>query len=227
MLKVKGKFVMRKRLLCVVSSVKILSNGMEILSKLFGSADRVKVMRLFVLNSNTSFTLKEVLERSKISQMSGKRELSILKEVGLVRQKTLRTNDSRGRRITTAGWSLNQPFPFLNSLKQLLFNAELFKKEEIVRRLRSTGRIKIIITAGIFINDEDSRADLLVVGDELHKNAIDKVVKSMEAEIGRELSYGVFETEDFRYRVSICDKFVRDVLDYPHRKILNKLEDAF
>ena len=49
----------------------------------------------------------------------------------------------------------------------------------------------------------------------------------MEAEIGRELSYGVFETDDFRYRVSVCDKFIRDILDYSHKKILNKLEDAF
>ncbi len=200
---------------------------MEILSKLFGSSDRVKVMRLFILNSEIQLTLREILERSKISQLSGKRELDTLREVGLVKQKTLRIAGSRGRKITISVWSLNKPFPFLGPLKQLLFNAELFKKEEIIRKLRGTGRIKVIITAGIFINDEDSRADLLIVGDELRKGAIDKIIKSMEAEIGRELSYGVFETEDFRYRVSVCDKFVRDVLDYSHKKILNKLEDAF
>ncbi len=200
---------------------------MEVLSKLFGSSDRVKIMRLFILNGAAFFTTKEVLERSKTSQSSGKKELNVLKEAGLIRQKTSRIEGSRGRKIVVISWFLNQAFLFLNPLKQLLFNTELFKKEEIIRRLRGAGRIKVIIMAGIFINDEDSRADLLVVGDELRRGAIDRIIKSMEAEIGRELSYGVFETDDFRYRISVCDKFVRDILDYSHKKILNKLEDAF
>lgn len=200
---------------------------MEILSKLFGSADRVKMMRLFILNSTAIFATSEVLDRSKVSQSSGKRELNILNDAGLIKHKIIHIEGSRGRKKSVSAWSLNPAFPFLNPLKQLLFNTELFKKEEIISKLRGVGRIKIIITAGIFINDDDSRADLLVVGDELRKSAVDKVIKSMEAEIGRELSYGVFETEDFRYRVSVCDKFIRDILDYPHKKILNKLEDAF
>ena len=200
---------------------------MEVLSKLFGGADRIKIMRLFILNKEALFTIKEILDRSKILESSGKRELNILKDAGLIKQKVLHVSGSRGRKKTVLVWFLNQSFRFLNPLKQLLFNAELFKKEEIVRRLRGAGRVRVIITAGIFINDDDSRADLLVVGDELRKSAIDKVIKSMEAEIGRELSYGVFETDDFRYRISVCDKFIRDILDYPHRKIFNKLEDAF
>lgn len=194
---------------------------------MFGSGDRVKIMRLFILNANASFTTKEVLDRSKVSQAPGKRELNILHEAGLIKQKTLHVEGSRKRKISVTAWFLNQSFPFLGALKQLLFNAELFKKEEIIRRLKGAGRIKVIITAGIFINDDDSRADLLIVGDELRKSVIEKTIKSMEAEIGRELSYGVFETDDFRYRVSVCDKFIRDILDYSHKKILNKLEDAF
>ncbi|MBI3632086.1 MAG: hypothetical protein HY225_01425 [Candidatus Vogelbacteria bacterium] len=200
---------------------------MEVLSKLFGSGDRVKIMRLFILNANASFTTKEVLERSKVFQAPGKRELNVLHEVGLIKQKTLHVEGSRKRKISVSAWFLNTAFPFLAALKQLLFNTELFKKEEIIRRLKGSGRVKVIITAGIFINDEDSRADLLIVGDELRKSTIEKTIKSMEAEIGRELSYGVFETDDFRYRVSVCDKFIRDILDYSHKKILNKLEDAF
>lgn len=200
---------------------------MEVLSKLFGSPDRIKIMRLFILNPVATFTTSEVLDRSKSSPRSGKKELNALKEAGLIKHKMIRVEGSRSRKMSVVAWFLNQTFPFLNPLKQLLFNTEIFKKEEIVRRLRGAGRVKVIITAGIFISDEDSRADLLIVGDELRKKAVEKVVKSMEAEIGRELSYGVFETDDFRYRISVCDKFVRDILDYPHRKILNKLEDAF
>lgn len=219
------------RFLCrvkvVIYRLFVKMRGMEVLSKLFASADRVKIMRLFILNYGAVFTIKEVLDRSKVSLSSGKKELNILKEAGFIRQKVAHVEGKRGRRKAVQVWFLNQSFPLLNSLKQLLFNTELFRKEEIIRRLKGAGRIKVIITAGIFINNEDSRADLLIVGDELRKSAIERAIKSMEAEIGRELSYGIFETDDFRYRISVCDKFVRDILDYSHKKILNKLEDAF
>ena len=48
-------------------------------------------------------------------------------------------------------------------------------------------------------------------------------MKIIESEIGKELRYAYFSTEDFQYRLSMCDKLTRDILDYPHKKILNKL----
>lgn len=200
---------------------------MEVLSKLFGGADRIKIMRLFILNPEASFQLKDISNRSKTNTRRAKDELNLLKEAGMLRQKVIHVEGSRGRRKAVNAWFLNQGFTFLNPLKQLLFNIEPFKKEEVIRRFKNIGRVKVIIIAGVFIQNEDSRADLLIVGDELRKASIEKAIKSMEAEIGRELSYGVFDTDDFRYRVSVCDKFVRDILDYPHKKILNKLEEAF
>ena len=200
---------------------------MEVLSKLFGSADRIKIMRLFILNPGASFQLKAISARSKVNSGRAQSELNLLREAGMLKNKTVYVEGSRGRKKAVSAWFLNQGFTFLNPLKQLLFNIEPFKKEEVIKRFRNIGRVKAIIIAGIFIQNEDSRADLLIVGDELRKGTIEKAIKSMEAEIGKELSYGVFETDDFRYRVSVCDKFVRDILDYPHKKILNKLENGF
>jgi len=61
------------------------------------------------------------------------------------------------------------------------------------------------------------------VGDKLKRGAVDRVIKTMEAEVGRELVYAVFDTADFLYRLNAYDKFIRDVLDYPHEKIIDKL----
>ena len=55
------------------------------------------------------------------------------------------------------------------------------------------------------------------------RHALFDLLKEIEAEVGKELSYAVFASDDFIYRLNICDKFIRDVLDYPHQKILNKL----
>jgi hypothetical protein len=46
----------------------------------------------------------------------------------------------------------------------------------------------------------------------------------MEAEIGGELSYAVFETKEFLYRLNMYDKLVRDILDYPHEVVVQAKE---
>ncbi len=83
--------------------------------------------------------------------------------------------------------------------------------------------MKLVIISGIFIQNPESRIDLLVVGDHLKKGVIDSAIKTIESEIGSEIRYAVFETADFMYRYGLYDKLVRDILDFPHEKISNKL----
>ena len=83
--------------------------------------------------------------------------------------------------------------------------------------------MKLIIVAGVFIDEQDSRVDVLIVGDKLKKPIIEGVLRRLEAELGKELTYGIMDTMDFEYRFGIYDKFIRDVLDYPHLVVLNKL----
>ena len=83
--------------------------------------------------------------------------------------------------------------------------------------------MKLIVLAGVFLQQEDSRVDILIVGDEVKKKAVENTLRSIEAEVGKELSYALFETPDFLYRLSVYDKFVRDILDFPHEKIMNKI----
>ena len=65
--------------------------------------------------------------------------------------------------------------------------------------------------------------DLLLVGDSMKETKLDKVLKSIEAEIGKEIVYAVFKTDDFMYRLGMYDRFIRDILEYPHEKAVNKL----
>ena len=46
----------------------------------------------------------------------------------------------------------------------------------------------------------------------------------MEAEIGKELRYAVLNTKEFIYRLDMYDKFIRDILDYPHERLIEKIK---
>jgi len=65
---------------------------------------------------------------------------------------------------------------------------------------------------------------LLVVGDKLRKAGIEEGVRKLEAEIGTEIVYAIFDTKEFIYRLNMYDKLVRDILDYPHEVLFQAKE---
>jgi predicted nucleotidyltransferase len=75
----------------------------------------------------------------------------------------------------------------------------------------------------MFSDAVESKIDLLVVGDKLDEKVLDNSIHKLEAELGRELRFAAFTTEDFRYRVSVYDRLTRDVLDFPHRILFDKI----
>lgn len=184
---------------------------MEILGKILGSGARVKIMRLFLLNKSTSFTNKEVVKRSRVNPAIVRRELQILKSINFIKKHT-------------KGWTFDHFFKYARELENLLVSTDTLDKETILKTFKKAGSVKLIIVAGIFIKNKDSRVDLLIVGNKLKKNQITEGIRKLEAEIGTELIYAVFETKEFIYRLNIYDKLVRDILDFPHEVILQAKE---
>ncbi|MFZ2523049.1 MAG: hypothetical protein WAW92_01550 [Minisyncoccia bacterium] len=187
---------------------------METLARIFGSETKVKMMKLFLFNIERVYTTKDIADRTKSDISKVRRELSVLDKMGLIRKRQI-----KGRQ----GYVLNQLFPYLKQLQGFLIDVEPLQPREMVRKIGKSGSVKLIVTAGIFIQDSESRADLLVVGDGVKKAKLDSVIKAVEAEVGKELRYAFFSTEEFKYRMSMYDKLVRDILDYPHRILLDKL----
>lgn len=202
-----------------------------VLEKLFGSSARVKIIRLFLLNPETLFGFREISRRTKANSRSLRREVLVLKSIGLIKQKEekidelikLKNGKIKNRKKKIQGLRLNSLFPFLQPLKNLIVTAAPIDKEKLIKKLNSIGRIKLIILSGVFFQSEDSKVDLLLVGDSIRRSALERLLKRIEAETGKELTYAVFNTNEFLYRLGMYDRFVRDILDYPHEKILNKL----
>ena len=182
----------------------------HVLEKLFGSSARVKIMKLFLFNPEICFEKSELITKTKVPQAHANKELKLLTEISLIKKRS-------------KGYILNQEFGFLKQLKNLLINNEPLQQGDIAKRIGKTGKIKLIVVSGVFIQSDDSRIDLLVVGDEISERALRGVVQTMESEIGKELKFTSLKTEDFKYRHSICDRLIRDVLDYPHEIVVDKI----
>ena len=191
---------------------------METLSKLFGSETKVKIMRLFLFNPERVFDIKDISERVKSDSSKVRREINVLLKIGLVKNRVMVKKGSHGH-----GFILDQQFIHLSQLQNFLINIGPSYPKEIIKKISRLGSIKLIIVAGVFIQELESRADILIVGDNVKRVNLENTMKTLESEIGKELKYAYFTTEDFKYRLSMFDKLTRDILDYPHRKVLNKL----
>lgn len=204
--------------------------AMEILTKLFGNAAKVKLMRLFLFNPDSAYSSSEIAERSKISSKEVRKELAGLMNVGIVRKRAvvreIHTKKKKKivvRKVNDVGYFLDQKFPYLQALKNLLITVSLHADDSLVRKFNSVGRIKFFVASGLFIQEWDTRVDLLIAGDDLNLNKLDTVIKSIEAEVGKEITYSAFETADFEYRYGIHDRLIRDILDFPHTTLVDKL----
>ena len=184
---------------------------MEVLGKILGSSARVKIMRIFLLNKDKGFTNKIVVKRSQVSPDVVRRELRLLSFVNFIK-----------RRGTE--WSFNPLFKYGEEFADLLIMSDSLDKTKFLDNFKKVGRIKLVIVSGIFTKNPDSRVDLLIVGDKMKRGRIEGGIRKLEAEIGMELAYTVFDTKEFIYRLNMYDKLVRDILDYPHEVILQTKE---
>jgi hypothetical protein len=187
---------------------------MEILGKIFGNGARVRIMRLFLLNKSKGFASRNVAERTRVDPEMVRKELQLLASVGFIKK----------RSKTSLDWYFNSLFKYTEEFEDLLVRSDTLSRQKLLNNFKNIGRIKLFVVSGVFIKNDDSRVDLLIVGDQLKKGKIENGIRRLEAEIGVELVYATFTTKEFLYRLSMYDKLVRDILDFPHEVILQVKE---
>jgi len=194
---------------------------METLAKLFGGQARVRIMRLFLLNNNSNFEIEEIVSRSRVTKGNVRKEINALSTMNFIKQKVVTKEGYRGSKKRVTVWALNPGFRYLQSVRDILVDPTLLLQEDLPQRFRQVGKIKLMVVSGVFIGNSKSRADVLIVGDKLKKNILQQVIKGLEAEIGKELDYVVFDTAEFKYRIDMYDKLVCDIIDLPHEKLID------
>lgn len=210
---------------------------MDTLTKLFGSSAIVKILRMFLFNPDEGFEARDVVKRTKVDIDVVRTELAMLIKIGFIKPKSffkdietsvrrrtkVNSKEAAPRRKRVKGWTLDEKFPYVKELQALLIGSAPVWSPDIMGRLKRAGNIKLVITSGVFVGNLESRLDIMVVGDNIRRPHLANSIKDIEAELGREIRYAVFTTSDFKYRLSIYDRLVRDVLDYRHDTVIDRL----
>ncbi len=184
---------------------------MEILGKIFNSTARVKIMRLFLTNNAQVFEAKDIAHRSRVNPALARKEISLLSSAGFVKK-------------SKKGFIFNQAFAYAAQMEDLLAGKTDIDKGALAKKFKNIGKIKLLIVSGAFIKNKEARVDILIVGDKINKKKVEESVAKLEAELGTELAYAIFDTAEFIYRFNMYDKLIHDILDFPHEAVLESKE---
>jgi len=188
---------------------------MDPLAKLFGSPVRLKLLRLFLFNPETPITASEAASRTKVSAQAARKEIN-----ALIALKVLRKKGGAGAKAT---YIADSRFKHYEALRSFLRATTGISDTDVVSSLRKAGTLRLVTVTGLFTGAIEPKVDLLVVGDRLDDRSLGNIVHTLEAELGRELRYASFSTEEFRYRTGVYDRLLRDVYDFPHRTLLDRM----
>jgi hypothetical protein len=187
---------------------------MDPLSKLFGSPSRLKFLRLFLFNDDSAFTLKEAAFRARVARVQARKEIALLVSAGIVKK-------GKGKGGTV--YRADTKFEHYEPLMTFLRTTTSVKDSDLLRVFKKAGTLRAVVLSGIFTGSIEPKIDVLIVGDRLDERNLKSAIHNIEAELGRELRYASFLTPDFRYRAGVYDRLIRDVMDYPHRTIFDKI----
>ena len=158
-------------------------------NQLLGSETMTKILAKLVLNSDSSFYMRELEKELDVNFILIYRELNKLKKLGLV------TDERRGKiRL----FKINKSSPIYPEIRSLILKT-VGIGDVIRTALNGVGKIRYALVFGSIpkgIEKAGSDIDLLLVGVVDEEKLITKI-KNAEDKIGREINYIIWSEKEF------------------------------
>lgn len=175
------------------------------LSELFLSKVRVKLLELFLAQPDNIYYVREIV-RSVGEQINAVRaELTRMEKIGLL---------SSEWRANRKYYSLKKDYLFFDELLRLV-NKTTGLGGALVRDRVRLGKIKYAMLSGGYVRGlkpGPNDVELLLVGVVVLPQ-LSLIVKEQEAKLGREINYTVMSDEEYEFRKTRRDPFVIGLLE--------------
>ena len=182
------------------------------LEKLFGSKTRTKLLSLFFSNIERSYYVREMTRVIDEQINSVRRELSNLESIGVIKNETY---DNK------VYYSANTKHPFARALN-MMFSTNVDKVlvetavkdstwDEYIRPVKSYLSFLFVTNR---VPGQDG-IDMLIVGDDRTKK-LSRWAEVVEKKEGKPLNYVIISRDDFKYRLSVKDRFLKEIMEMQH-----------
>ena len=186
----------------------------EVLEILFGSKARPRLMRFFILNPKEEYLFSDIVNKNQLKSGDVRRELNTFKKIKFTKEKT-----KKGKKY----YQINKRFPFYREMEKLIIKSGIFPECKSLKKIKTVGNVKLVLLTGVFINNNESKLDMLLVVDDVNRKKLEKIISGIEAEVGRELKYMVIDSEELLYRLNMLDRFLINLFKGQHDLLVNRL----
>ncbi|MCL4392630.1 hypothetical protein M1145_00610 [Patescibacteria group bacterium] len=181
------------------------------IDKFIISKVRIKILNLFLTNSATSFHVREIVRKTDEEINAVRRILKDFESINFLK------SEKNSNRLY---YTVNQTHIYFNDLSSLI-NKEFGVGERILKHKAKIGNIKIAFLTSTFMegkrkNKED--LELIIVGEIIDEEYLNKLVSEGEKEIGREINYTYMTLMDFSKAKNGADSTMRNIIY--NRKII-------
>lgn len=185
----------------------------DFLAQFIDNANKAKLIRAFVLNQNMPLSIADAAKRSGLSSKVAEQGIQMLAKTCLIKPVAKNKDDQ---------WAFNVQHRHATAVSRFIHEISPPRYDNVVSVLRGAGRPTAVVLSGCFVGDLTRPADILVAADTFNELRLEKAVRTLEPDAGHEIRYAAFTTPEFRYRLTIQDRLIRDTLDYPHLVLLDR-----
>ncbi|MBU5678758.1 MAG: nucleotidyltransferase domain-containing protein [Candidatus Aenigmarchaeota archaeon] len=177
------------------------------LKRLVISRTRVKLLKLFFLNREREFYLREIAKLTGDNLNSVRRELNNLVKIKIIEER------KRGNQKL---YKVNKNSPIHEELRKLILKT-VGIGDTLRENLLKLNNVVYALIYGSFATGEEveeSDIDLLIVGD-LDEEKVIEVIRRLEYELTREINYILWSTKEFEKRVKERNHLLLDIVEKP------------
>ncbi len=186
----------------------------EVLDFIFGSKIKARLLRFFLMNADQEYDIQEISRKNMFKSSQVKSVLNDFRKNKFVLEKK-----KGGKKF----YIINHKFPFFVELRSLFIKSNVYPECGSLSRVKGIGDVKLALISGIFLNYPKSKADIVLVANNVSRSKLNNLMNNLEAEVGREISYVLMNSEEFKYRMDMLDRFLLDFLEGPHDELVNKI----
>ncbi|MFA6909355.1 MAG: hypothetical protein WC289_05785 [Patescibacteria group bacterium] len=184
------------------------------LEHLFGSRTRVKLLRVFLTNTDKKYFVRELTRKIGERINSVRRELDHLSSIDLLRSEI---KDQKKY------FSVNDQHILFHELKGLIVKSQLTLEHDLAKNLRSIGQISLLILTGMFTSVTAVQTDLLIVG-KVNRVRLKRLINQFRKNFDHPVRYTVMTKKEYEYRNSLTDRFIFDILDNKKVVVIDKMK---
>jgi biotin operon repressor len=160
-----------------------------------------------------TFSGEELSKRLKMSRQSLTKAIHELLSVSMIKHVAAGKNHY---------YMINDRHRLLPDVRKSLLKNQKPYEDELFSAIRKLGEVQAAFLSGVFTGHPELPVDILIIG-KINLTKLDNFLMACKKMMNRDVNYSVMTPDEFRLRRDTFDRFIKDIFDYHHVVVVDKL----